>query len=185
MSRGAFTPHAYQLLSVAEKMARSLAVAREQPVRCPACSMACVVEQLLAHVRERCEGRPEPGPLARWLTWREAVAMGLPKTGLHRATAQGHVRAHGPLKRRLYLARDVVLEVARRAMVARGSHASARDATAQPEVLSSRTAQPDAPGEALAGPPPPGGDRVLPRGAPTAGGGARGIRLAARAAKIG
>lgn len=99
----------YQRMSLREKQALSLERMREAPVRCPVCGMALDVDDLLTHRRERCPGAGEPGPAARWITWREALAMGVAKGTLSGWIARGLVRVEGTRRHRRYLLRDLVL----------------------------------------------------------------------------
>lgn len=110
---------AYHRLPIADKRRLAIAQVREPFVRCPACDTQLIPADVPAHVRERCTGRPEPHPLARWVTWREAVAMGMSAATLNRAVATGVVRARGKRSKRVLLLRDVVLELARSALAAK------------------------------------------------------------------
>lgn len=65
----------YQKLSLSEKRALDISRVREQPVACPGCGVGVMAADLLSHVEQRCPGRSEPGPAAKWIGWREAVAI--------------------------------------------------------------------------------------------------------------
>lgn len=98
----------YQRLSVAEKQAHHRRAMRAGPTRCPACETAVQPRDLLAHVEQRCAGRPDPHPNDDWVTWGEALELGASKPTLHRWVASGRVRAEGKRRRRRYLLRDLV-----------------------------------------------------------------------------
>lgn len=68
-------PAAYHLLPIAEKRALAIDTQRERAVTCPDCDMQVMPVDLLAHLAERCEGRRAPGMSAKWVGWREAVAI--------------------------------------------------------------------------------------------------------------
>ncbi len=102
-------------MTLAEKQARfqrSLQPS-EPPVACPSCGTSCTPSDLLAHLA-RCEGRREPGPGSRWLSWREALATGVPRATLGRWISRGEVRARGEVQDRRYLLRDLALRIARK-----------------------------------------------------------------------
>jgi hypothetical protein len=65
----------YQKLSIHEKRAHDLRAVRETAVTCPSCDTQVMPVDLIAHMEQRCKGPSEPGPSARWMTWREAVAI--------------------------------------------------------------------------------------------------------------
>lgn len=105
----------YHRLSVAEKRAASLARMREPAVSCPGgCGMLIMPADLLAHLEERCPGQRDPGPGAKWITWREALALGVPKMTLSRWARRGDVRTRGDRGDRRYLAGDLAVLLARR-----------------------------------------------------------------------
>lgn len=110
----------YHRLGIKEKRTRAREAMREPPVRCPECEMAVQPDELLWHQRERCQGAGEPHPQARWVSWSEALALGVPKPTLVRWVRARRVRVRGPRKRRKYLLRDLVRMVAIR-RIARGS----------------------------------------------------------------
>jgi hypothetical protein len=105
-------PNAYHRLSVVAKRARLLAAGREPPVTCPACETGLPPEDLLGHLTQRCTGARQPHHRARWLTWREALAIA-PRANLSRWVTRGEVRTRGEAgPERRYLLRDVVQLVA-------------------------------------------------------------------------
>lgn len=103
----------YHELSIAEKQAESLARVREQPVACPSCGTQVMPADLIAHVEQRCSGPRDPGPGAKWITWREARAL-VPKRTLVRWVDGGRVRFRGGRGDRQYLYRDLAQNLAQR-----------------------------------------------------------------------
>jgi hypothetical protein len=112
-------PAAYHKLGITAKRTQALANMREEALRCPACGVACTAADLLGHTAERCPGRPNPHPHAKWIDWREATSMGVPRTTLARLVQRGVVRARGPERARRYLLRDVALWLAWQAQIDR------------------------------------------------------------------
>lgn len=107
-------PPNYQKLPIGEKRALDLSRAREPAVTCPLCDTQVTRTDLLAHLDNRCPGRREPGPGAKWITRREAMALGVPRRTLARWVSTGAVRYKpGPLCR-LYLEGDLVDRLAPR-----------------------------------------------------------------------
>lgn len=104
----------YQQLSIVEKRTENIARVREPSVSCPLCDTQVMPVDLLAHVDLRCPGPREPGPGARWVTWAEARAMGVPAKTLSNWAKNGHVRFVGVRLDRKYLHRDLVLKIAQR-----------------------------------------------------------------------
>lgn len=104
----------YRRLSVVQKRALDLSRARDAAVRCPECDMQVMPADLLAHLEQRCSGRPEPGPGAKWVSWREAIAQGVPRETLARWARSGLVRYVGERQDRKYLLRDLALRIAQR-----------------------------------------------------------------------
>ncbi len=100
----------YRRLSVVEKRALDLRRARDAAVRCPQCEMSIMPVDLLAHQEQRCAGRPEPGPGAKWVPWREARAVVSERT-LIRWVERGFVRFRGERGDREYLYRDLAIRV--------------------------------------------------------------------------
>lgn len=105
----------YARLSLAEKQVAHLERMREPPLRCPACGMETTVADLLAHVAERCPGRAaEPHPHARWVSWRDAIGLGVSEPTMSRWIRRGYIRARGEPQDRRYLLRDLTLRLAER-----------------------------------------------------------------------
>lgn len=104
--------HDYGSLTFAEKRARDLSRAREPSVTCPSCDYQVMPVDLLVHLEERCEGPRDPGPGAKWVTWREALKLGVRKTTFARWVRGGRVRYKGAPHDRLYLLRDLILRIA-------------------------------------------------------------------------
>lgn len=103
----------YHRLPIAQKRAEGLARAREPAVTCPTCDTQVMPADLLAHIEQRCPGPREPGPGAKWLTWREATAIsGVTAMRLSRWANNGLVRFQGGRQDRKYLLRDLALRVA-------------------------------------------------------------------------
>jgi hypothetical protein len=65
----------YHRLPIAEKRALAIGSQREPAVTCPTCDTQVMPADLLAHMEQRCAGPREPGPGARWIIWRHAVAI--------------------------------------------------------------------------------------------------------------
>lgn len=104
----------YRKLSIADKRRLDLSRARDTAIRCPDCDMQVLPADLLPHLSERCAGRPEPVPGAKWLTFREVMALGVPRATLADWTRTGQVRFVGEIQDRKYLLRDLALKVAQR-----------------------------------------------------------------------
>lgn len=104
----------YHQLSVAEKRAVSLAGMRESPITCPECDMHVTTTDLIAHLEQRCQGRRDPGPGAKWVSHAEALALGVPRQTLSRWVANGFVRVTGGRMDRRYLHGDLARKVAQR-----------------------------------------------------------------------
>ena len=103
----------YRRLPIADKRKLDLARARDAAVRCQQCEMSVMPVDLGAHLEQRCAGRPEPGPGAKWVTWREALAMGgVTPMRLSRWARSGQVRFVGERQDRKYLLRDLALRIA-------------------------------------------------------------------------
>lgn len=105
---------AYHKLPIAEKRALDLSRARQPAVTCPDCDMQVMPVDLLAHLAERCAGLRTPGPGDKWITWREALAMGVPRETLSRWVTNGHIRHVGERQDRKYLHRDLALKISQR-----------------------------------------------------------------------
>lgn len=69
---------------------------------------------LLGHLASRCPGRREPGPGAKWVTFRDVLALGVPRVTLSRWVQSGQVRFVGERQERRYLHRDLALKIAQR-----------------------------------------------------------------------
>jgi hypothetical protein len=104
----------YQRLPIAQKRTEDLARIREPAVSCPTCDTQVMPADLLSHMAERCDGPREPGPGARWIPFREAIAMGVPRATLSKWTKNGQVRFLGERQDRKYLYRDLAVKIAQR-----------------------------------------------------------------------
>lgn len=124
----------YQKLSITQKRASDLARVREPAVTCPSCDTQVMPVDLLAHLEQRCTGPRDPGPSAKWVTWREAVAIirrAMPQLQLSEAAAmmrlsrwshpdrRGNivVRPRGDRGDRKYLHSDLVKHLSRSGFV--------------------------------------------------------------------
>lgn len=112
---------AYARLSLQEKQRLVRQDEREDPLRCPTCGMQLLPEELVRHMRNqnRCPGpapadRGEPLKNARYVSWREAMQMGVNRQTLSRWSKQGHVRWFGERQDRKYLLRDLARKIAQR-----------------------------------------------------------------------
>lgn len=101
----------YHRLSITEKRTVALSRAREDSVACPDCFTKVTAVDLLPHMRERCAGRPEPEPFAKWVTWREAIAMGVKARTLAWWAERGFVRFRGEKQDRKYLLKDLAIKI--------------------------------------------------------------------------
>lgn len=101
----------YHQLPIAQKRAESIARVREPAVTCPDCDTQVMTVDLHEHHVSRCPGRREPGPGSKWVTYREALAFGVPKRTLVRWVRRGHVRVKGGRGDRLYLLRDLTTRI--------------------------------------------------------------------------
>lgn len=111
--RGGVDRTGYRRMSLIEKQAHARAQVREAAVPCPSCDTQVMPVDLLGHLEARCTGPREPGPGAKWVTWREALAMGVPKLTIVRWIKAGRVRRRGERGERRYLLRDLAQNVAR------------------------------------------------------------------------
>lgn len=102
------TEDRYQRLSVSQKQARHRAAMREPDIECPLCGVRTSVADLLRHVDATCPRRRIPHPLARWVTWTEALELGVPKATMLDWVRRGVVQMTGAPKARRYLLRDLV-----------------------------------------------------------------------------
>lgn len=103
----------YHRLPIAQKRAENIARVREPAVTCPICDTQVMPADLLGHMAERCQGPRDPGPGAKWVSWREARAL-VPKQTLLRWVDRGFVRFTGERQDRRYLYRDLAVKVAQR-----------------------------------------------------------------------
>ena len=97
----------YHRLSAQAKRAFARDWAREPAVTCPACEAQTTPGDLPAHLEARCPGPREPHPKSRWIPWREARSLGVPKPTLSRWVGSGRVRVRGEPGEREYLLRDI------------------------------------------------------------------------------
>lgn len=105
---------AYQRLSLADKQALQRERMREPAVVCPACDTQTTAADLVDHVTKRCPGRRDPAPNSRWVSWREARALGVPRATLSWWASRGEVRYLGERQGRKYLLRDLAVRIANR-----------------------------------------------------------------------
>jgi hypothetical protein len=106
--------HPYHRLSTAEKEAYARGGIREPAIACPVCDVQTTPADLLPHLDARCPGPREPHQGSRWISRREAMAMGVPRETLQYWVRQGRVRATGERHQRRYLLRDLVRRIAMR-----------------------------------------------------------------------
>lgn len=99
----------YHKLPAAEKRRVTTEAMRPPPERCDVCDTQVMPEDLLGHA-QRCPGLRPPHPRDRWITWREARSMGVPKSTLNRWINRGTVRFRDREGAREYLQRDVFRE---------------------------------------------------------------------------
>lgn len=106
----------YIMRALMLRRAKALGDVREPAVACPGCGTRIMPVDLLAHLRDRCPGPPEPVAGSQWATWGEAVEMvklaGVSEMALSRWVRRGEVRYRGARGDREYLLRDLVLKVA-------------------------------------------------------------------------
>lgn len=103
----------YQRLPITQKRAADLARVRESAVTCPSCDTHVMPSDLIAHL-ERCPGPREPGPGAKWIDHRAALALGVPRATLSFWTSTKQVRYVGGKQDRRYLMRDLAMKIAQR-----------------------------------------------------------------------
>jgi hypothetical protein len=104
----------YRRLSIAGKQALHRNRMREPSVACPVCDAQTTAADLLKHIATRCPGPQEPGAGSRWVSWREALALGVPRSTMNKWVKRGRVRVRGELQARQYLLRDVAMRLAER-----------------------------------------------------------------------
>lgn len=112
--RGEVKARSYARLSVPEKQADDRNRMREPSVSCPHCEVQTTVADLLQHVEQRCARSREPHLLSRWISWREAISLGVKKSTMGWWIEKGLVRWQGQSKSRVYLMRDIVTRIASR-----------------------------------------------------------------------
>lgn len=101
-------PADYHRSSVAEKQRMQREQMRAPSIACPYCETKTGEQELLEHVDQRCTGRRPVHPRSRWLSWREAMELGVSESTLRRWVDLGLVRIKGQRWKRRYLLRDVV-----------------------------------------------------------------------------
>lgn len=105
----------YHKMSIAEKQALTRERAREAHVACPHCDTKLTPADLVRHVETRCSGEmPAPPEIAKYVSWREARAMGVPATTLSFWVRSKQVRYLGGRMDRRYLLRDLAMKIAQR-----------------------------------------------------------------------
>lgn len=104
----------YHRMSIAQKQAHARERMREPAVTCPVCETQTTAADLLVHLDTRCPGPREPNPNASWISWRQALALGVPRATMNWWVTNGLVHVRGELQDRQYLLRDVVLKLAAR-----------------------------------------------------------------------
>jgi hypothetical protein len=104
----------YRRLSIGAKQALHRDRMREPAVVCPVCETQTTATDLLEHRASRCPGKREPSAGSKWVSWREALALGVPARTLANWAASGWVRVRGDRMDRLYLLRDLAQRIARR-----------------------------------------------------------------------
>jgi hypothetical protein len=105
---------AYGRLSIAQKQRRALDEMREPSVACPRCETQTSATELVEHLK-RCTGPREPHPRSRWVTWGEALELGVPRVTMNRWIGRGLIRTRTvPVPQRQYLLRDLVRRMAER-----------------------------------------------------------------------
>jgi len=105
-------PSSYHRMSAAAKEARNRDRMREPAIACPVCETQTTAADLLEHVATRCPGQREPGAGSKWISWREALALGVPRSTMNKWVKRGLVRVRGELQARQYLLRDVAMRLA-------------------------------------------------------------------------
>lgn len=115
------TSSAYHLMSAHEKQVYARQQVREAAIACPGgCGMQLMHDDLLSHLRKRCTGKPEPGPTAKWIGWREAESLGVPRETLYRWARQRRVRVIIRDGTRRFLKGDLINRIAEREPVVLG-----------------------------------------------------------------
>lgn len=104
----------YHRMSIAAKQALQRERMREPAVVCPACETQTTASDLLEHVATRCTGPRDPSATAQWITWRQALDLGVLPGTMSKWVKRGRVRTSGELQDRRYLLRDVAVRMATR-----------------------------------------------------------------------
>lgn len=105
----------YHKLSLSQKQGLVRSNEREDSVPCPHCDTKLTAADLIAHVETRCPGQlPAPPARGRYVSWREARAMGVAATTLSFWARTRQVRYQGDRMDRRYLLRDLALKIAQR-----------------------------------------------------------------------
>lgn len=107
----------YHRMTLAEKQAYHRGRMREPSVVCPACETQLPPADLLRHIDQTCPGPRDPHPQSAWVSWREALALGVRGYTLSRWAARGQVRHRGEVQDRRYLLRDIAVLLARRKLL--------------------------------------------------------------------
>ena len=108
----------YRHLSVAEKetYARDHAPARPPSVACPYCGLQTTPRHLLSHIASGCDGRRQEHHADEYVTFREALNLGVPRAELSRWVHSGRVRQKLKMidgaMRRVYRLCDIVMTYA-------------------------------------------------------------------------
>jgi hypothetical protein len=105
---------AYARLTLAQKQLRHLDEQREPAVTCPRCETQTTAADLVRHLEARCPGPREPHPRSRWVSWREAISLGVAEPTMSRWIRRGLVRVRGAPQERQYLLRDLAHHLAER-----------------------------------------------------------------------
>jgi hypothetical protein len=101
----------YNRLSIAAKQALAQSRQSEPAVTCPTCETHTDPSHLLVHVAS-CPGPRDPHPHSQWISWRDAMRLGVPPMALSRWARRGEVRSRGDRQDRKYLMRDVARRMA-------------------------------------------------------------------------
>lgn len=115
----------YARLSITAKQAAYRAAMSEPTIPCPHCETQTTAADLIRHVETSCPGQREPHVLSKWVTWPEALKLGVTAWRLSRWARRGSVRSRtllgaderarpGRPARRAYLLRDITRMIALR-----------------------------------------------------------------------
>lgn len=105
----------YHKMSVAEKELHNRQ--HDIPARCPVCYVAIMPMDEESHV-DRCVGQPPPGPRSRWVSFSQALKMGITGAQLSRRASDDRIRTKGEHGHRRYLLRDITRFLAARKRLA-------------------------------------------------------------------